>query len=555
MKIFRKKHRYLLIILCLWLFLSYLLTYQHYSLPDLKDQSNGSGHIISSKTFTYTSPGDIPLSLRDLIVSIEDQRFSIHPGIDIIALARATRHNTTKPWKRQWASTIDQQLIKLQAQAYQRTRQQKISENRGALMLNSKYSKDDILLAYLNAIPFPYGYQGMEGGCHLYYDKACNQLLDQQLLFLIASAQLSANGFHQQDFFAIIKRRKQLCQSLYKRDPEVYQRCEGIDTASPKDIWDLSRYQAPQRQHLAHMEQQGYDLTALDFQLHEKIESIIATSYPARENVKAEDCCIIILDGEGKVRSLNVCRDRSNPIAGKVNTCLAKRQTWSAIKPFLYLYALPILWLAMQDTIVDEPVSFDGGGGTSYEPKNYDLTYHGELTLAEALASSLNIPAVKLLHQAWPRGFLSFLSEQRKLIWHDPKDIQADAEQFSVYKLWLSLALWTYEMSPLSFAQLRHIFALKTNPSQTKLKQDILTALSTAYLKVRWYGQDNYISPPGRATKTGTSRHFVDGRTCGMRLDDHLILCVRMGNHDAKRMEASGSTTAWFLRRLVVDVL
>jgi len=54
----------------------------------------------------------------------------------------------------------------------------------------------------------------------------------------------------------------------------------------------------------------------------------------------------------------------------------------------------------MQDTIVDEPVSFDGGGGTSYEPKNYDLTYHGELTLAEALASSLNIPAVKLLHQA-----------------------------------------------------------------------------------------------------------------------------------------------------------
>lgn len=70
------------------------------------------------------------------------------------------------------------------------------------------------------------------------------------------------------------------------------------------------------------------------------------------------------------------------------------------MKPLVYVYALSTLGKHMNDTIVDEEVSFELPHGGVYRPQNFDLTFHGEVTLAEALASSLNVPAVRLIHDA-----------------------------------------------------------------------------------------------------------------------------------------------------------
>lgn len=141
---------------------------------------------------------------------------------------------------------------------------------------------------------------------------------------------------------------------------------------------------------------------------------MIAGSATQRRTVNAQDCCVLVLDSDAQVVSMNLCRERSDLEAGKVNGCLMKRQTGSAIKPFVYLYAMHQLGLDPQDTIEDAPVSFPLENQQMYTPQNFDLRYHGTVTLTEALGSSLNVPAVKLLHQAGVAGFLAFITQLRK---------------------------------------------------------------------------------------------------------------------------------------------
>jgi membrane carboxypeptidase/penicillin-binding protein PbpC len=137
-----------------------------------------------------------------------------------------------------------------------------------------------------------------------------------------------------------------------------------------------------------------------DFVMYQQIERILTTSALQREKIGAKDCCVMVMDGQGEMLSMNNCRAWEDKVSGKVNSCTAKRQTGSAMKPFLYIRAMQQLGLSPDDTIMDEEVEYVLDGGAIYAPKNFDLQYHGEVSLTTALASSLNIPAVRLLDEA-----------------------------------------------------------------------------------------------------------------------------------------------------------
>lgn len=102
--------------------------------------------------------------------------------------------------------------------------------------------------------------------------------------------------------------------------------------------------------------------TAYDLALSQRIDRILAMTRMQRDQYRIRDCCVVVLDGDGALVSMNVCRDREDPESGKINSCLVPRQTGSAIKPFLYLYAFKQLRLSSTDMIIDEPVQFDLGG-------------------------------------------------------------------------------------------------------------------------------------------------------------------------------------------------
>ena len=229
------------------------------------------------------------------------------------------------------------------------------------------------------------------------------------------------------------------------------------------------------------------------------------------------DCCVLVLNEQGEVQTMNTCRAFDDKKGWEVNWCLSKRQTGSAIKPFLYIFALQKLGLTWGSMIVDEPVSYYLDEEQIYSPKNFSLSYYGEVSLATALGSSLNIPAVKLLHDAGVEEFIAFINRLRQEIANtEPDLVHQESQTFNAHNLGLSVGLGTYELSPLEFASLWKVFLTSwalADEYQSTIAE-VADILSKNQYRTISFWVDNYLNMPGWSVKSGTSRHFIDGRTC-----------------------------------------
>lgn len=502
---------------------------------------------------------EVDTSFIDLIVQIEDQRFYRHPGVDGIALMRSLWYNTTTVWHTQWGSTIEQQYLKLLQDNYPRTWQVKLLEIFQAMGLQWMFSKQDILTKYLNQIPFPYWRTWLVAWCQLLYGKECRNLFLSEQLFIIAVWQLWSNPFNQEQFEETKERSMLLCRTRFDHET-----CDWVAHSSPRRSADLawrvvSDVSPVLLQYLLSTSEDGH-LPARDSSLHTRISRILEATQIHREQYQANDCCVIVLDKAGNLVSMNVCAQWSDEESGRLNMCLQPRQTGSSIKPFVYLYAFDALHKPRESTVIDEEETYILEWNRTYTPKNFDFVSHGELWADEALASSLNVPSVKLIAQAGVDWFVSFLSTIRLFLWDLPHLVQEDERTYSADRLGLSIALWTYEMSPLLFTKLWWLFVREWDavPWNQSLAKRITEALAEPYLKTRWFGLEHPFHIEHRAIKTWTSRHFVDGWTCGVRTNTTYqvqphVICVRMGNANSSPMEWSGAETAGYIWRLVAE--
>lgn len=518
------------------------------------------------KTISYQSFESIPKRIGDAITTIEDKRFWQHDGIDFLAIGRAAYQTFFKN-NTQWWSTIDQQLIKLTDKAFTRSRRRKIYEAIIANNLQFHHTKQEIFLAYVNSIPFSHGITWRASACDIYFHKTCEYLSDAELSYLFSVAQLGINPYKEMNQKKIYTRARTLCSVLSEK--EVFTDKDGcavlhsqqengaeiigntwwtVDSSqtgtSPSNTIEIPKitkqtkqqrpiqlytYQAPVDPKIQlfldslPIEQQ----TSFSLEQYNRIENILATTQEHREVYDAQYCCVVAVDKNGWLISMNTCSDWDDTeSAWRVNSCTDPRQVWSALKPFLYTYAFHEKWLHATDTIIDEPISFDLGDGSTYSPKNFDLSYRGEVTYAFALGNSLNVPAIKTLHDVWVSEFLAFLKEQLAIYasWYDTN--KKDAENVG-----LSLALGTYEITPYAFTQLwRFFLPNKTPPIYTTNAQEITDILSNPINRGAAFGQDSFLNLPWRAVKTGTSRKFIDAWVCGVNTTKWVTLCLWMGN-------------------------
>ncbi len=515
--------------------------------------------------------------LVEMIVAIEDRRFRNHPGVDVIALGRVVINNI-RSGEIMWASTIDQQVIKLLEQAYSRTRQQKIHEIASSLLLQDN-GKDNILTTYLNLLPFPYGRQWIQEGCLLLFWLPCTSLTNYQRLFLIATYQTGNNPFTEKWFASIRERTNLLCSQWKKKNnPQII--CEWTQI-TPQTKEDLSYLPVnavydPTLVDLIRQEVNSGD-SVFNVSLTEEIDRILESTTSWRESIHGNDCCVMIVDNKWSTISQNTCRSPEDDDETYVNGCFQKRQVGSLMKPFVYLYALWVLDQTMDDRIVDEEVSFELPHGGVYKPQNFDLSFHGDVSLAEALASSLNIPAVKLLHQAWVEWYFPFYNRLRIIAGEDTEMIAKDSEQFNAEQLWLSVALWTYELSPYQAIGIwRLIFPQAVvTPSTTEnnqrfsslssLRSEVTNVLADGSYRIHGFVHPERFTFPWRAIKTGTSRHYVDGWMCGVKLSSTiyesrtyapgLTMCVWMWNYQWDPMDAAWADSAGILWWLVEEIL
>jgi len=332
------------------------------------------------------------------LIAIEDERFWFHPGVDPIALTRATVSYARAGRVTQGGSTITMQLARL-LEPRPRTIQSKLIEIIRAIQIERRLSKREILAAYLTMAPYGGNLEGVRAASRAYFQRDPMWLDDAEMALLIALPQApEARRPDRRPQAARAARDRVL--GMFVRAGLINQRRadEGRESAIPaRSPFPYSAPHAAQALVSAHPGE-GVIQSSLDATLQRDLEAL------ARRHVVGleRDAQIAILavrleDRTVRARIGGAGRDRAG---GYIDMTRAIRSPGSALKPFLYAIAFDEGIAAPETLVRDAPRRFGG-----YLPENFDRRFHGDVTLEDALRHSLNLPAVATLERIGANRF------------------------------------------------------------------------------------------------------------------------------------------------------
>ena len=509
---------------------------------------------------------DIPGDLKNAFLSIEDKNFYEHSGIDFRAILRAIWQNVSAGEIVSGGSTITQQVVRNTIGINkERTFPQKIKESILAIKIDKFFDKDEIFEIYLNSVYFGGLAYGVESASWQYFNKSAAHLDLAQSAFL-ASLPQAPNRYYPFKHFDRAKGRQEIILSAMLANDVITQ--SEFDQSMGENIKLQSSNFSKKAPHFVDFVLQSFasDLpkeinTTLDLGMQNRVENIIESDLTFLSKFNIENAAVVILDVKtGDILSMVGSVDYDDTtIQGNVNVTNALRQPGSSIKPLVYAVAFEEGWTPDM-MIVDEPVRFETEDGLPYSPKNFDLVYHGEVTLAEALAQSLNVPAVQVMDFVGVSSFLSWARDFGITTFNQP------AEHYG-----LSLVLGSGEVRLLELANAYSTFAnggkrsnirfTTDHPSESKVVVKSSTAdaisaiLSSNDLRMPAFGEENplKLSFPV-AAKTGTTRNFRDNWTLGYT-DDYAV-GVWVGNSSGEVMQGvSGITGAAPIFHKIMNML
>ncbi len=368
---------------------------------------------------------DIPQHCINATISTEDANFYEHPGVDIVGIARAVWINLRGGEVLAGGSTITQQvarnLLLDPQQRAERSVHRKLREMILALQLQAAYSKDDILALYLNQSYYGNLAYGIDAAARAYFSKSAPELSLAECALLAGLLQSPAAYDPLTDMDAA-KARQEIVLDLMAQygyigadEAERAKRDELQFAAVPFPIeaphFVMSVIKQLERDYGALLYSGGLEVTTtvdLDWQreaeriVRRQLTGLNHPSDPRRAPANANNAALVAINpSTGEVLTmLGSPNYFDESIDGAVNAALAMRQPGSALKPFTYAAAmnplLPNPWTAAT-MILDVETPFVTRRLESYTPANFGLVEHGPVLLREALASSMNIPAVVAL--------------------------------------------------------------------------------------------------------------------------------------------------------------
>lgn len=369
---------------------------------------------------------EISRHLKNATVAIEDDTFFEHWGVRPLAILRAAITNLRGGdlLGGQGGSTITQQVIKNSVLQKEKTLTRKIKEAILSFRLEQVLTKEEILGHYLNESPYGGTIYGVEEAGLSFFGKSARDVSLAEAAYLAALPQLptyySPYGSHIDD----LERRKnhvlENMLSLGFITPEEYQGAMDEEVEFKPQV--ATGIRAPHfvfyiRDYLINrfgeesLAERGFKvITTLDWELQEKAEEIVKRKALSNEEAyNAENAALVASDPKtGEVLVMVGSRDYfDKEIDGNVNVALAERQPGSSFKPFVYASAFKegytpetvVFDLKTQFSTACAPDNFSSQGDC-YSPQNYDNKFRGPVSLRNALAQSLNIPAVKVLYLA-----------------------------------------------------------------------------------------------------------------------------------------------------------
>ena len=378
----------------------------------------------------------IPPRVIETVLTIEDHRFYTHFGIDPVAVGRALWTNFTKGGVVQGGSTITQQLAKNLFYSPQRTMGRKFKEALAALVLEVKYTKQNILESYLNEIYLGQAgfvsIYGVSEAAHRYFGKTLQELTVEEVA-MIAGLIKGPNSYAPTKHPELAKGRRDVVLRRLRQTglltDEAWERAvqAPVRVTPSEDVLTDAPYFVDAV--LREVEEAGVvplpeglriDST-LDPMIQqaatESLEKGLAKLEATHPNLKSESepvqGAVVVLDPKtGYVLALAGGRDyRRSQFNRAVQ---AQRQPGSLFKPFVYLAALEaardgqVGQLTAASLLADEPVTFESQTGP-WSPQNYDKQFHGPITLRSALEQSLNVPAVQAAKTVGTKSIVQLL--------------------------------------------------------------------------------------------------------------------------------------------------
>ncbi len=344
--------------------------------------------------------GEIPQIVIRAAMAAEDKRFYSHSGVDWLAAGRAAWSSVRAGRKTSGASTITQQLIKLSVPR-ERTWGTKFVEMATALRLEQLWTKQEILAAYLNRLDFGNVNYGVVVAANYYFGKPLSDLSDAEAALLMGLP-LNPSRLNPHTNMAGAKRRQEtVLRRMRENDwlsAEQFERAmaEPIHIQTARRIFHAPHFVELVMSEVAGRKQEGVVRTTLDLDLNRVIERSVAERLAKLRGQNVRDAAVVVLDNRtGGVLGLVGSGDYFAPGSGQVNGATQPRSAGSTIKPVTYLLAME-----RGDTaatiVADVPTEFPTATGP-YRPENFHRHCEGPVRYREALACSLNIPAVRVL--------------------------------------------------------------------------------------------------------------------------------------------------------------
>jgi 1A family penicillin-binding protein len=497
-------------------------------------------------------------------IAAEDRNFYKHHGFSVRGITRAIFKNVKPGEELQGGSTITQQFVKNSILTSERTMTRKIKELILAIEIELKFKKDEILQMYLNEIPYGSNAYGIEAAAQTFFGKKAKDLTlaESATLAALPKAPTYYSPYGNNSNELKIRQEwilnqmaddkwvsKEEVQAAKKEELKFLERKEGI--VAPHFVMYV-REKLTEKYGEKFVIEGGLKVyTTLDMDLQRFAEEVVVEGGKKNEEYGARNATLVAIDPKtGQVLAMQGSRDyfdKDND--GNVNVALRERQPGSSFKPFAYAKAF-------QKGYTPQTILFDlvTDFGNNYKPQNYDRGQRGPVSMRQALAGSLNIPAVKTLYLAGVKETIDL------------------AHEMGITTLWggeerygLSLVLGGGEVKLLDMASAFGVFSQEgirfeetpilkiidkngkvlennENPSGKKILEPQIARLINSVLsdngaRAFVFGSGSPLILPDRpvAVKTGTTEEFRDAWTIGYT--PSLAAGVWVGNNDNSPMK------------------
>lgn len=356
------------------------------------------------------SLAQIAPAMQRATIAVEDHDFYRHGGIDLPSIVRAAVADLSHGRIAQGGSTITQQLAKNIYLSGDRSILRKLDEAILAIEIEQRYSKAQILEAYLNRIYYGNQSYGADAAAHTYFGKPAGRLTLAEAA-LLAGLPAAPSDLDPYVNPGAAKLRQRVVLDAMVRSHQLTAAAAAAAFAQPLSLRPRSVQQDVKAPHFVRwvtsqlektygdrLVQQGglTVITTLDYRLQAIAEQQVRQHVLGLNGHHVSDGALVAIDPKtGNVLAMVGSAGLDVP-GGEYNMALVPRQPGSAFKMFTYTAGIESGKFTMASWILDEPIQVPLQGGAVYEPHNYDGTYHGFVPVPLALGNSLNIPAVKV---------------------------------------------------------------------------------------------------------------------------------------------------------------